>query len=225
MGEVNAVLSLVPAILSTIKTIQDTCSTVDPGVLPPNRRKLDNLKTLIVDLERKMQRDFPILANLTSVYSAVVADVKVAQVLADKNYELLGFLEESKSIYQLLIRVPGEMERQYIDVDKGLSNLPVVDSAEFGEAQAIIKQIGTFLDRLKQLKLDNQDSTSILSAQGDSKQLIKDVASKYGDLDRVLSKLLKRIGSLGIVPKIVYWYTIMTLLVRQNHCTARVLVI
>jgi hypothetical protein len=32
-------------------------------------------------------------------------------------------------------------------------------------------------------------------------------------------------GSLGIAPKIVYWYTIMTLLVRQNHCTARVLVI
>ena len=36
---------------------------------------------------------------------------------------------------------------------------------------------------------------------------------------------LKLWGSLGIAPKIVYWYTIMTLLVRQNHCTARVLVI
>ena len=32
-------------------------------------------------------------------------------------------------------------------------------------------------------------------------------------------------GSLGIAPQIVYWYTIMTLPVRQNHCTARVLLI
>jgi len=39
------------------------------------------------------------------------------------------------------------------------------------------------------------------------------------------TKVIKTVGSLGIAPKIVYWYTIMTLLVRQNHCTARVLVI
>ena len=36
---------------------------------------------------------------------------------------------------------------------------------------------------------------------------------------------VKHFGSLGIAPQIVYWYTIMTLPVRQNHCTARVLLI
>ena len=193
MVAVNEVLSLVPTVLSTIKNIQDVCSTVNPGLLPNNRQKLESLKTLIVDLERKMQTGFPVLANLTSVYSAVAADVKVAQVLADKNYELSGFLDEPKSIYQLLIRIPGEMERDYISVDKGLSNLPTVDSAELGEAQAILKQIGTYLDRLKQLRLDSQDSASISIAHNDSKQLIKDIASSYGSLDRILSKLLKRI--------------------------------
>ena len=193
MVAVNEVLSLVPTVLSTIKNIQDVCSTVNPGLLPNNRQKLENLKTLIVDLERKMQMGFPVLANLTSVYSAVAADVKVAQVLADKNYELSGFLDEPKSIYQLLIRIPGEMERDYISVDKGLSSLPTVDSAELGEAQAILKQIGTYLDRLKQLRLDSQDSASISIAHNDSKQLIKDIASSYGSLDRILSKLLKRI--------------------------------
>ena len=91
MVAVNEVLSLVPTVLSTIKNIQDVCSTVNPGLLPNNRQKLESLKTLIVDLERKMQTGFPVLANLTSVYSAVAADVKVAQVLADKNYELSGF--------------------------------------------------------------------------------------------------------------------------------------
>ena len=193
MVAVNEVLSLVPTVLSTIKNIQDVCSTVNPGLLPNNRQKLESLKTLIVDLERKMQTGFPVLANLTSVYSAVAADVKVAQVLADKNYELSGFLDEPKSIYQLLIRIPGEMERDYISVDKGLSSLPTVDSAELGEAQAILKQIGTYLDRLKQLRLDSQDSASISIAHNDSKQLIKDIASSYGSLDRILSKLLKRI--------------------------------
>ena len=91
------------------------------------------------------------------------------------------------------MQFPGEMERRYIEVDKGLSDLPPVDSVELGEAQAIIKQIGTSLDRLKQLKFEAQDSNSVFAAKDASRQLIKDIASSYGNLDRVLSRLLKRI--------------------------------
>jgi hypothetical protein len=191
--EVNEALSLVPTVLSTIKSIQETCSGINPGFLPNNRQKLKDLEALIVGLEQKMQNGFPILASLANVYGAVAAQVKVAGALADKNAELLGFVDESKYICVFLMQFPGEMERRYIEVDKGLSDLPPVDSVELGEAQAIIKQIGTSLDRLKQLKFEAQDSNSVFAAKDASRQLIKDIASSYGNLDRVLSRLLKRI--------------------------------
>lgn len=193
MVEINEALSLVPTVLSTIKNIQETCSAINPGFLPNNRQKLKDLEALIVGLEQKMQNGFPVLANLANVYGTVAAQVKVAGALADKNAELLGFVDEPKYICVFLMQFPGEMERRYIEVDKGLSDLPSVDSVELGEARATINQIGTHLDRLKQLKFEAQDSNSVFGAKDESRKLIKDIASSYGNLDRVLSRLLKRI--------------------------------
>ncbi len=193
MIEIKEALSLVPIVLGNIKSIKEICTTLDAGLLPNNRKKLKDLEKLVIALESKMQSGFPILANLATVYSAVAADVKVAWALSEKNYELLGFVNKPDYIISFLIRFPGEMERNYIDVGKGLSDLPTIDSTELGEARSILSMIGTYLDRLKQIEFDDNDEKSVYAAKDNTRKLVKDITSRYGDLDKVLSRLLKRI--------------------------------
>ena len=193
MIEIKEALALVPTVLGNIKTIKEACAALDVGFLPSNRKKLKDLEDLVLKLENKMESGFPVLADLVSFYSAVAADVKVAWALSEKNYELLGFVNKPEYIISFLIRFPGEMERNYIDVNKGISNLPTIDNTESGEAKIILSLIGTYLDRLKQIEYDDTDDASVLKAKDNIRKLVKDITSRYGDLDRVLLKLIKRI--------------------------------
>jgi hypothetical protein len=193
MIEIKEALALVPTVLGNIKSIKEACTNLDAGILPNNRKKLKDLEELVISLESKMQSGFPVLANLATVYSSVAADVKVAWALSEKNYELLGFVNKPDYIISFLIRFPGEMERNYIDVSKGISDLPTIDNTESGEVRNILSMIGTYLDRLRQIEFDDNDDKSVYTAKDNVRKLVKDITSRYGDLDRVLSRLLKRI--------------------------------
>lgn len=104
--EIKETLALVPTVVGSLKTIKETCDGLNAGFLPQNRQKLKNLQQQIKELEERIQLGFPQLASFTKGYADVSASVRVAKALSDKNHELLGFLQDTKFVYSLLIRIP-----------------------------------------------------------------------------------------------------------------------
>jgi hypothetical protein len=97
-----------------------------------------------------------------------------------------------------LTRFPGDMERNYISVEKGISGLPQVDSNELGATNRILEEIRKYLDRLKQVEFNDESEPSIFAAKDKSRSLLNEINSQYQALDGILSKLIKRIlQSLG----------------------------
>ncbi len=193
MIEIKEALALVPTALNSIKTIKEACNTLDAGLLPNNRKKLKDLEELVVRLESQVKFGFPVLANLVTLYSAVALDVRVAWILTDKNWELLGTAKKPEQITMFLTRFPGDMERNYISVEKGISGLPAVDSNELGIAMRILEEIRKYLDRLKQVEFNDESESSIFAAKDKSRNLLNEINSQYLALDGILSKLIKRI--------------------------------
>ena len=193
MIEIKEALALVPTVLSSIKTIKEACNTLDAGILPNNRKKLKDLDELVVRLESQVKSGFPVLANLVTLYSAVAVDVRVAWILTDKNWELLGTAKKHEQITMFLTRFPGDMERNYISVEKGISGLPTVDSNELGIAMRILEEIRKYLDRLKQVEFDDESESSVFAAKDKSRNLLNEINSQYLALDGILSRLIKRI--------------------------------
>jgi len=196
--EIKETLALVPTVVGSLKTIKETCDGLNAGFLPQNRQKLKNLQQQIKELEEIIQLGFPQLASLTKSYAEVSANVRVAQVLSDKNYELLGLTQDPKFVYALLIRIPGEMERDCTKVEKGIINLPETNTTELGRARGIITIIRRDLDRFKQFtRTDSSElevSKSLDSKSKDeARRLTSDIAAQYSDLDSILSSLLNRI--------------------------------
>ena len=192
MIEIKEALDLVPTVLNSIKTIKEACNTLDAGIIPKNRKRLKDLEELVVHLESQVKSGFPELANLVTSYSDVAVDVTVAWILTDKNWELLGTASKPDQITMLLTRFSGDMERNYISVEKGISRLPQVDSNELGIAMRILEEVRKYLDRLKQVEFDESDS-SIFAAKNKTRDLLKEIISQYSALDGILTKLIKRI--------------------------------
>ncbi len=193
MIEIKEALALVPTVLSTIKTIKEACNTLDAGILPKNRRKLKDLDEVVAQLENQVKSGFPVLANLVTLYSTVALDVRVAWILTDKNWELLGTAKKPEQITMFLTRFPGDMERNYISVEKGISGLPEVDSNELGTVMRILEEIRKYLDRLKQVEFNDESESSIFAAKDKARNLLNEINSQYLALDGTLSKLIKRI--------------------------------
>lgn len=193
MIEIKEALDLVPTFLNSIKTIKETCNTLDAGIIPKNRKRLKDLEELVVHLESQVKSGFPVLANLVTLYSVVAVDVRVAWILTDKNWELLGTAKKPEQIMMFLTRFPGDMERNYISVEKGISGLPKVDSNELGIAMRILEEIRKYLDRLKQVEFNDESESSIFAAKDKTRNLLNEINSQYLALDGILSKLIKRI--------------------------------
>lgn len=191
--EIKETLALVPTVIGGIKTIKETCDSIDVGFLPHNKQKLNNLKEQVKELEEKIQLGFPQLASLTKAYAEVSAGVRVAKALSDKNHELLGFLQDTKFIDSLLIRIPGEMERNCTEVEKGIANLPKIDTTEFGQAKTYLDNIRRNIDRLKQVTSNNSSAQEIIKSKENARKLAGDIATDYSYLDAILSNLLNRI--------------------------------
>jgi hypothetical protein len=113
--------------------------------------------------------------------------------LSDKNYELLGFSQDIKFTYSLLIRIPGEMESNCAEVEKRMTNLPEINTTELGEAKEKIANIRIYLDRLKQVTQINLSKEEVDKSKEDARRLTGDIASQYNYLDGTLSRLLNRV--------------------------------
>ncbi|BBC26335.1 hypothetical protein [Pseudanabaena sp. ABRG5-3] len=193
MTEIKEALALVPTVLNTIKAIKEACNTLDAGVLPNNRKKLKDLEEIVVRLESQVKSGFPSLANLVILYSDVASDVREAWILADKNWELLGTAKKRDQIADFLTRLPGDMERTYMNVHKRIIGLPEVDSNELGTVMRILEEIRKYLDRLKQVEFNDESESSIFAAKDKAKNLLHEISSQYLSLEGTLSKLIKRI--------------------------------
>ncbi len=190
--EIRETLALVPTVVGSLKTIKETCDTLDVGFLPHNRQKLKDLQQQVKELEEKIQLGFPQLASLTRAYAEVSANVRVAKALSDKNHELLGFLQDTKFIHSLLVRMPGEMERNCTEIEKGIENLPEVNTIELGQAKRTLEMIRRDLDRLKQI-CNKSSETEVNKSKDETRRLTGDIATQYSNLDAILSSLLNRI--------------------------------
>lgn len=193
MIEIKEALALVPTVLNTIKTIKEACKTLDAGILPNNRKKLKDIDEIVARLESQVKSGFPVLANLVTLYSTVALDVRVAWILTDKNWELLGTAKKPEQITMFLTRFPGDMERNYISVEKGISGLPDIDSNELGTVMRILEEIRKYLDRLKQVEFNDESEPSVFAAKDKARNLLNEINSQYLSLDGTLSKLIKRI--------------------------------
>jgi hypothetical protein len=193
MIEIKEALALVPTVLNTIKTIKEACKTLDAGILPNNRKKLKDIDEIVARLESQVKSGFPVLANLVTLYSTVALDVRVAWILTDKNWELLGTAKKPEQITMFLTRFPGDMERNYISVEKGISGLPEIDSNELGTVMRILEEIRKYLDRLKQVEFNDESESSVFAAKDKARNLLNEINSQYLALDGTLSKLIKRI--------------------------------
>ena len=193
MIEIKEALALVPTVLNTIKTIKEACKTLDAGILPNNRKKLKDIDEIVARLESQVKSGFPVLANLVTLYSTVALDVRVAWILTDKNWELLGTAKKPEQITMFLTRFPGDMERNYISVEKGISGLPDIDSNELGTVMRILEEIRKYLDRLKQVEFNDKSEPSVFAAKDKARNLLNEINSQYLSLDGTLSKLIKRI--------------------------------
>ena len=191
--EIKETLALVPTVVGSLKTIKEICDNLNPGVLPKNRRKLKNLKQQVKELEERVQTGFPQLASLTKGYADVSASVRVAKALSDKNHELLGFLHDTKFVYSLLIRIPGEMESNCAEVEKRITNLPETNTIELGQAKRTIATIRRDLDRLKQFTRIDPSEVKVNQSKEEARRLTGDIATQYSELDAILSSLLNRI--------------------------------
>jgi hypothetical protein len=193
MLEIKEVLDLVPTVLNNIKTIKESCNTLDAGILPSNRKKLKDLEELVVSLESQVKSGFPRLSSLVNSYSTVAVAVRVAWILTDKNWELLGTAKKPDQIMMFLTRFPGDMERNYMSVEKGMSGLPDIDSNELGISMRILEEIRKYLDRLKQVEFNDESESSIFAAKDKTRNLLNEINSQYLALDGILSKLIKRV--------------------------------
>lgn len=191
--EIKETLALVPTVVGSLKTIKEICDNLNPGVLPKNRRNLKNLKQQVKELEERVQTGFPQLASLTKGYADVSASVRVAKALSDKNHELLGFLQDTKFVYSLLIRIPGEMESNCAEVEKRITNLPETNTIELGQAKRTIATIRRDLDRLKQFTRIDPSEVKVNQSKEEARRLTGDIANQYSELDAILSSLLNRI--------------------------------
>lgn len=191
--EIKETLALVPTVVGGIKTIKETCDSLNLGLFSGSQQRLKSLQEQINQLEEKIQSGFPLLASLTSSYASVAADVKVAKALSDKNEEILRFLKDPTSINVLLIRIPGEMERDCTNIEKRLADLPEINTAEVGEAKRILLDIKRYLDRLRQITYNNSSDTAINDSKEQAVKLLGDMTIQYNELDGILSSLLKRI--------------------------------
>ncbi len=192
--EIKETLALVPTVVSSLKTIKETCDSLNVGFLPQNRQKLKDLQQQVKELEERVQSGFPQLASLTKSYADVSASVRVAKALSDKNHELLGFSQDIKLTYSLLIRIPGEMESNCAEVEKRMTNLPEINTTELGEAKEKIANIRIYLDRLKQVTQVNlAEEEEVNKSKEEARRLTGDIASQYNYLDGTLSRLLNRV--------------------------------
>lgn len=191
--EIKETLALVPTVIGSLKTIKETCDSLNAGFLPKNRQKLKDLQQQVKELEERVQSGFPQLASLTKGYADVSASVRVAKALSDKNHELLGFLQDTKFAYSLLIRIPGEMENNCAEVEKRITNLPETNTTELGEANKTIATIRRDLDRLKQVTRIGLSEAEVSKSKEEARRLTGDIASQYSELDAILSSLLNRI--------------------------------
>lgn len=192
--ESKEILALVPTVVGSLKTIKETCDSLNVGFLPPNLQKLQNLKQQVKELEERVQLGFPKLASLTKVYAEVSADVRVAKAVSDKNHELLGFLEEVKSVKDFLGRIPGEMENDCTRIEKRLEDLPMSMTVELGKIKIHLDNIRMEIIILKQSNLSaNALKEEITQSQIRARDITGKIATYYSKLDAVLSGLLNRI--------------------------------
>ena len=192
--ESKEILALVPTVFGSLKTIKETCDSLNVGFLPPNLQKLQNLKQQVKELEERVQLGFPKLASLTKVYAEVSADVRVAKAVSDKNHELLGFLEEAKSVKDFLGRIPGEMENDCTRIEKRLEDLPISMTVELGKIKIHLDNIRMEIIILKQSNLSvNALKEEITQSQIRARDITGKIATYYSKLDAVLSGLLNRI--------------------------------
>lgn len=194
--EVTETLALVPKVVKSIQTIKETCDSLNAGFLPTNTKRKKELQQHIQELEEKIQSGFPVLASLVSSYGTVAADVKVAKALSDKNHEIIGLVNNPHFLTVFFVRIPGEMERDCTNVEKGINNLPEINNVELGHAKRLLISIKQDLDRLKQsipTDLEGATEQEVKQSKETPRRLIGDIASKYSDLDGILTSLLKRI--------------------------------
>ncbi|HAC63793.1 MAG TPA: hypothetical protein DCF68_09700 [Cyanothece sp. UBA12306] len=179
---INSSIEIITSIAETLTDVKSIFDKIPVNLfLPPNKKKLTDLKDKISLLENKINTGFPKLASLIRFYSRLISDVRIAGALSDKMAELYGLVPE---IGTYTTTFTSSLQSDYSRISSSINQINSLDVEEKGSLDRILVEIRDQIQNLKRVSTNEHEKI---------KEILQKISTQYSDMESILSSLLEKI--------------------------------